>query len=243
MNPGPVLVLRPQPGADETVARLKADGHDARALPLLDRRPLPEDAAARRCVDDLDLFDAIVCVSPAAVSHGLPRITDRWPQLPLRPRWIAVGDATATTLARWDVAAVVPDDARTEGLLTLEALADAERVLIVRGRGGREDLAAELAARGQQVEHLVVYERVAQRVALPEAADVSALVATSAEVVDALLASGGQALFGVPLLVPSARVADHAARAGFERVTRMHGASPTATAEAIAGLFASDDAS
>lgn len=80
----PVLVLRPEPGAARTVARLQAKGVSARAMPLFAMEPrlwtLPEGSAAT----------ALAVTSANAVRHagdGLHRISP----LPL----FAVGRATA----------------------------------------------------------------------------------------------------------------------------------------------------
>lgn len=242
MSNAPVLVLRPQPGADETAQALGARGIPALARPVLETAPLPETPALRTLVQRLDEFDVVVFVSPAAVRFGMKWMDRHWPQYPARIAWLAVGERTREALAAWDLDALSPADARTEGLLELAPLRapGVERVLLVRGEGGRETMAETLAARGLRVEHLVVYARRPLAAELPAPDGVAAVVATSADVVDAFVACGGAAFSERPLLVPSQRVADHARDAGFRRVRVMSGAGVGATLEALAELGVTD---
>lgn len=239
MTQAVVLVLRPQPGADETTAVLDAAGIAARALPVLETEALPESPPLRALVQRLDEFDAVVFVSPAAVRTGMMWIDRFWPQYPLRTRWLAVGARTRELLESRGVRARAPaGEASAQGLLDsglLEA-PEVERVLVVRGEGGRETLAEGLAERGVRLEHLVTYRRRALRVTLPAASEVAALVASSGEVVDALVASGGVALAECALIVPSARVAQRARDAGFTRVIVADGAGADVTLDALATL-------
>lgn len=236
MTGSAVLVLRPQPGADDTAAALAAAGIRAQIAPVLVVDPEPETPASRALVQRLDEFDAVICVSVAAARLGLAAFDAHWPQFPARLRWFAVGERTQSVLAEWGLAALAPNDERSEGLLSMESLKRMERVLIVRGAGGREVLAEGLQARGQRVEHLIVYSRRAVAAELPSRATVSAAVATSAEIVDAFVSSGGGRFTEVPLLVPSERVAAHARARGFRRVRTMEGASAEATVRALASL-------
>lgn len=236
MTRGAVLVLRPQPGADETAAALAAVGIRAQVAPVLAVDPEPETPASRSLIQRLDEFDAVICVSVPAARFGLAAFDAHWPQLPAKLRWFAVGERTRRALDEWDLGALAPDDERSEGLLSMAPLERAEHVLIVRGAGGREALAEGLRARGQRVEHLVVYARRAMSVELPSCATVAAAVATSAEIVDAFVSCGGARFAEVPLLVPSERVAELARTRGFVRVRTMEGASAAATVRALASL-------
>lgn len=60
-----VLVTRPEPGANETAARLQAVGHEAVVLPLTEIRPLPAKAAA-----DAAAAAAVAITSANAVRHA-----------------------------------------------------------------------------------------------------------------------------------------------------------------------------
>jgi uroporphyrinogen-III synthase len=241
----PVLVLRPQPGADETVAELRARGWAAIARPVIATEAVARTPESRARVQRLDEFDLVIFTSPAAVRFGMPQLDEYWPQFPHRLCWVAVGARTRSELEAWDLEAHAPRDERTEGLLDLAPLrsGDVERVLIVRGEGGRETLADTLAERGLRVEHLIVHRRRPLHVELPAPETIAAVVATSRDVVDAFLACGGATFRDRPLLVPSERVADHARAAGFAGVRNMAGAGFAATIRALreAGIAPAPD--
>lgn len=79
-----ILVLRPEPGASETVRRARQRGLDAVAMPLFTIEPLPWEAP------DPQEFDGLLLTSANAVRHGgeqLGKLRD----LPVH----AVGEATA----------------------------------------------------------------------------------------------------------------------------------------------------
>jgi uroporphyrinogen-III synthase len=101
-----VIVLRPEPGASETVARAAALGLDVVAIPLFRIEPLEWQ------VPDPAQFDALLLTSANAVRFGGSGLAA------LRGlRVHAVGEATATAArsAGFDVASV--GDAGVEGLL------------------------------------------------------------------------------------------------------------------------------
>jgi uroporphyrinogen-III synthase len=79
-----VLVLRPEPGASETLRRAKELGIDAVAIPLFTIEPIPWS------VPDRAGFDALLLTSANAVRHGGPGL-DQVRALPA----YAVGRATA----------------------------------------------------------------------------------------------------------------------------------------------------
>ncbi len=236
---GVVMVLRPQPGADETVAALVAAGFAAQALPVLERRALAETAAMRARIQALAEYRIVVFVSPAAAEIGMAWIDRYWPQYPVDVVWVAVGEGTRRVLDRMGVRAVAPvTDERSEGLLALPELADVRhaKVLIMRGRGGRELLAESLRARGAQVDLLELYERRTVTVELPAAETVTAAVVSSVAVLDAFAANGGMSWSRRPLIVPSPRVAAAARTAGFSEVVEAAGAGPAATVCAVRTL-------
>ncbi|OYZ14562.1 MAG: hypothetical protein B7Y35_12620 [Sphingomonadales bacterium 28-64-96] len=78
-----ILVVRPQPGADATAARLRAMGHEPVVHPLLETRALPWALPPQTP-------DAVILSSAAAVRHAGSQ-ADALKNLPAH----AVGDATA----------------------------------------------------------------------------------------------------------------------------------------------------
>jgi len=226
-----VLVTRPAGQGDALCAAIRERGLCAHHLPLLALEPLPELPAAERSrVLALDEFDHIVFISANAVRFGMAVIENFWPQLPVGLNWYAVGDGTARALAAFGVTAQTPgEDMTSEGLLALPGLrsCDGERVLLVKGEGGRDALARQLAARGARVETLACYRRVAPALAPGEFAaalarwDIGMIMISSGEGLANMLTLLGleetSRLRDVRVLLPSARVAEAAAAAGFRQ--------------------------
>lgn len=237
-NPPRVAVLRPRERAGGLLRRLSILGFDVRACPAIALRELPEGPAERRRILDFDRYDQAVFLSPAAARIALARLDAVWPQWPEAPAWIAVGAATARVLEPVRSPVLRPEDERTEGLLALPEFARPGRVLLIAGRGGRQDLAAELEARGHRVERLEVYERVPEpdRYAGDlEGAD--AAVVTSVEILD-VLAGWRPPPWPAVLIVPSPRVEAAARKRGYAHVMRADGASDDAVVEALQALRA-----
>lgn len=242
-----VLVTRPAGQGEALCQAITARGFRARQLPLLALEPLAElPAGARARVLSLDEFRHIIFISANAVRFGMAVIENFWPQLPPGLNWYAVGDGTARALAAFGVTAQTPGtDMSSEGLLALPALQNCsgERVLLVKGEGGREALARELAARGARVDTLACYRRVAPALASGEFAaamarwDIGLIMISSGEGLANMLALLGpeetSKLQNVCLLVPSGRVAAAAAAAGFRHCLIADNASDNAMLRAL----------
>ncbi|MDO8861787.1 uroporphyrinogen-III synthase [Haliea sp. E1-2-M8] len=242
-----VLVTRPAGQGDALCQGINARGFRAQQLPLLVLEPLTELPAAERSrVLALDEFRHIIFISANAVRFGMPVIENFWPQLPLGLNWYAVGDGTARALAAFGVTAQTPGPEMTsEGLLALPGLRNCggERVLLVKGEGGRDALARELAARGARVETLACYRRVVPALAPGEFAaalarwDIGLIMISSGEGLANMLAllspEETSNLQNVRLVLPSARVAEAAAAAGFRHCLVAANASDNAMLRAL----------
>ncbi len=245
---GSVLVTRPEGQAGDLSAAVAAAGFSVHCLPMLQLVPLPELAAARRQqVLDLDHYQHIIFVSGNAVRWGMPWFESLWPQLPVGLYWYAVGAATARQLSAFGVRVQTPDaDMSSEGLLALPPLQQVagQRVLIVKGEGGRDHLAVELERRGAQVDQLPCYRRVRPGLAPGELAlklslwRVTLVMISSGEGLANMLALLSPAetskFIHITLLVPSDRVAQMAYAAGFKKVVRAENASDSAMLRALA---------
>jgi len=159
-----------------------------------------------------------------------------------------VGAATAQALAALGCAPdLMPEHYDSEGLLALPALAHpaGQRVLIVRGEGGRALLGETLAGRGAQVYFAEVYRRGLPAVdAGPLLAcwerDVQVVTVTSGEILDNLArllgAAGRSRLCTTPLVVISERLQQAATALGVAQVMRAAGADDAALLAALYGL-------
>jgi uroporphyrinogen-III synthase len=145
-----VLVTRPQPQCGVLCAEIERQGGAAIALPAIVIRAL-EGAPVERA-------DLVVFVSVHAVEHGARLVPKS-----AGARIAAIGRATAAALAAADLPPdIVPASGfDSEALLADPALAGAalNRIVIVRGAGGRELLRETFTARGAAVETLEVYRR------------------------------------------------------------------------------------
>ncbi|NND67006.1 MAG: uroporphyrinogen-III synthase [Halioglobus sp.] len=243
-----VLVTRPAgEAAERLVAAIEAAGLRVVHQPLLELEPIAEpsadDQALLRALAD---YQHVIFVSANAVRFGMLWLQRHWPVLPQPPLWYAVGDATAALLAEQGVEVFTPGrDMTSEGLLALPGLRDVAgaRVLIVKGEGGRDTLATELAARGATVAVLACYRRVAP--VLPagalgqrlEAEKVAAVLLSSGEGLEnfrRLLSPSESSKFtGLRLIVPSDRVAKLAREAGFDNIVTADNASDAAMCRAL----------
>lgn len=247
-RPVTVLVTRPEgPAADALCSALRERGYRPLAQPLLMLEPVAElSSAGRDSLRELDRFQHVIFVSGNAVRLGMDRIRLAWPRFPAAPRCYAVGDATAGLLREYGLSPLTPGARMSsEGLLALPELADVagQRVLIVKGEGGRDALRSELTRRGARVEELVCYRR---RPVAPPPQGLAALLREHR--VEAVLISSGEGMGRLQelltpgessnfetlcLVVPSERVAELARDAGFGRTIVAENASDTAMLRAL----------
>ncbi len=195
-------------------------------LPLIQIVPVPVDQLHKQLVMDLDQFDVLIFISTNAVAFGMALIDQYWPQLP-RLNWFAVGAATAEELGNWGQLAVAPEVPGSEGLLALPSLQnlDQQKVMIVKGEGGRTLLTETLIERGATVTELPVYQRepvpysIGQLSKIFTPGTLGYVIITSgesAEQFDELCPSTLREQ--LVLIVPSARVAEIARGRGYTQV-------------------------
>lgn len=162
-----VLVTRPERQAADWVARLRAAGIDAVALPLIEIVCAPQPAQLRAAWEQLSSIRLAVFVSPSAAEcfFGARPGAAPWPA---GTRAAAVGPGTSRVLRDLGVdAASIVEPAADAAQFDSEALWEQLRatdwhrqpVLIVRGDGGREWLAETLRAHGADVSAVCAYHR------------------------------------------------------------------------------------
>lgn len=219
-----VIVTRPTRQAANFIRLLDDCGATTIAFPVLAIEPVMLDPAqASACA--LDGFDWVIYTSANAVQQSIPQLGR-----PGKCRVAAIGRATARAL---DDAAVTvhalprPGSASdSEALLAHPDLARpaGQRILLVKGVGGRDLLRAGLAARGAHMSSAEVYRRTRpapSRQALDElgranASGAAIATVTSSDVLASLLALAPEEHYAwlrdSPLLVPGDRVAAEARR-------------------------------
>lgn len=201
-----IWVTRTEPGATRLGDALKAAGHDPWVRPVLRVEQLS-------ATKPNGPFDLTVFLSEHAV-HGA--LANGWQQTPA----LAIGHATQAALYGYGIAAATPDVASSEGIAAHLADTPPSSVLLATGEGGRDVLPGMLAERGTAVVPWRLYRRLPVRDPLPAGPDIDAIVAGSAgglrAAADLWFASGRGG--SVPLIVPSARVAEAGREIGFTRI-------------------------
>ncbi len=242
-----LLTTRPEKQAARLLQPLQQAGIETTQIPLIEIRPCELDAAARQKLMDLDLYHQVIVVSPSAADLLITQLEDYWPQWPVGIQWWCVGAGSVARLQQAGIEAGCPATGdKSEDLLQRPEFAhyDQQRVLLVKGAGGRDLLASTLTARGARVEPLVLYERVwptlspAQLQTLRQG-EHQAVVLTSGEA----LAHYTHRLQGqrqdLPLFLPSQRLVDQARKSGFTQVINCQGAGAEAILSALLQYFSS----
>jgi uroporphyrinogen-III synthase len=210
-----VWLTRSQPGASRQAQELSAAGYQVLVAPVLTIEATGNPAPAQ--APDLTIFLSEHAVKTAAdLAFARSGVV------------FSVGAQTRSALAARGIDARIPAQQSSEGLLQLPELRDisGKRILLAAGEGGRELLAHTLQERGAQVEIYRVYRRVPVAALDLDPASIAAIVVASGDGLRAM-ACLWQNLGGkpdIPLLVPSARVADIAAELQFSCVIQCAGA-------------------
>lgn len=165
-----LIVTRPQPQADDWVARLTARHIDAIALPLIAIEAAPDLDAVDAAWLAMPGYTLAMFVSPSAVERFFARrpAGRDWPTATLAAG-TGPGTARALVAAGVPLARVVapPEDALRFDAEALWAVLRPRRewqgcsALIVRGEGGRDWLADQLRAVGAKVAYVAAYRRAA----------------------------------------------------------------------------------
>lgn len=158
-----VLICRPEPSASELSKVLESVGAECEILPMLIIQPLEISAEARQKIMNLDQYDHVIVVSQHAAILGLSIIDEYWPQFPLQQNWFAIGRKTANSLKPAGVNLVEPNaDLNSEALLSNKLLTKVSgaKVLILKGRAGRDTIENALNKRGATVDTISLYERI-----------------------------------------------------------------------------------
>jgi len=205
-------------------------------LPLLELTPLPP-ASDRDLSQEAAAAELVIAVSPSAVVLGRAWWPQAWP-----PACTVAGVGTGTARA-WRIAGAQrviepPGDGDSEALLahpTLQTVAG-QRIVILRGEGGRDLLGPTLRSRGADVVEWLCYRRQAPadlvaKLATLLAAPPDAWVVTSSEALAHLEAAWPEwAARSKPVFAPHPRIAEAAKKAGWLTVLSESGDAGLMTA-------------
>ena len=253
-----ILITRPAAQALPWASQLENLGAKTSRQAMLEICPLSDTTsiqAAKNKIMNLDEYTKIIFVSQNAVNYGVAEIDKYWPQLPSNVDFFAVGASTAKLLADklYDFGSNVhyPKHAmNSEALLALDSLKSVagDKILIVRGCGGRTHLSLKLEARGALVDYCEVYERQRPKnidigvVAALKKSELTAVVSVhSGETLDNLYKliqtySDTETLYWMqqtPLLIPGHRVAQIAKDLAFKHIIVAENATHESMIEAL----------
>ncbi len=215
-----IAVTRPAEQAATLCLAINAQGGSAIPFPLLAIAALDDYAAFELAIAPLAQADWAIFISSNAVDQAMPRVIQRFGQVPKQLQFAAIGPQTAEHLGHYGVAQVLTPQTRfdSEALLALGPMqtVDHKHIIIFRGQGGREVLADTLKARGARVTFAESYRRFnpQENSRLLEQkwqqGQLDAVVVTSSEAMRHLLALAGSAtwLKNVRLCVNHARIAE-----------------------------------
>ena len=209
-------------------------------IPLLDIEFFGDQAATRQLILDIDQYDYIVCISPNAAWQLGELLDQYWPMLPAKPIWICPGKGTQSQLANYGIRAQIPSAQSTsEGMLAMMPVCEHDKVLIVKGEGGRDWLQQQLLLLGANVKELNLYRR--QLLALQpsqfaqlqhcQLVVISSL--TVLETIELYLAQQNLKLINTALLVTSERLALAAHAANWRSIISISHADNQSIAKAI----------
>lgn len=217
-----VWVTRPEHQAETLCKLIEADGGKTVQLPLFSIKPPQDPVTARQVLARVAEFDWVIFTSINAVQGSVS-------QAPKKAGWpaqrVCIGAGTSRALESAGLGkGLTPEGgSSSEDILAMPPLQNlrGQKVLIVKGEGGRDVLPRVLGSRGALVEQVEVYRRVPAEIKPREleklVADVDAIVVTSGESLEHLanLASQRSAVFATQLVVPSRRVVQLAQDLGF----------------------------
>ncbi len=224
-----VAITRPADQAQALSAGVQAAGGQVMLYSLIEIVGLDDLSGYRQQLQQ-GPFDWVIFISSNAVAHGLPALQQQG--IADQCRVAAIGPVTATQLKQQGIAEVLTPALRfdSESLLALPEFQTmhGQRVLIVRGVGGREVLADTLRARGAEVVFGECYRRINPQTSLAPMQQafaqgrLQALVVTSSEALRHLIqlasnrAVSDDWLITLPICVNHARIAEQALAAGLQ---------------------------
>jgi len=246
LNGARVLVTRPAHQAENLSRLIQARGGEAVRFPVLDIVARDNIDEIQDALKNLGKFQWVVFISPNAVNFALKANNGKIDRLKA-VRFAAVGRATAQALeaAGLTVDAVPEQGYTSEALLVMPQIQQikGQSCLIVRGEGGREELANTLRSRGADVQYLEVYKRTipsidnSQVVQLLTQHRLDVITVTSGEALQNLLIMLGEKnhrlLLPIPLVVVSDRIGQLAAGMGFKRIAVTESPADTAILETV----------
>lgn len=247
-----VLITRPSKQQHEFATALEKAGASWVSRPMISIdafKSADQVEAIKAKIQQLDNYRYLIFVSSNAATIGGHWIDQYWPQFPIGVELIALGPATSQVLKQLLGCQVIQPSTgiTSEDVLRLPQLSSlgGAKIAIFRGSGGRELLGQTLRDRGAQVDYIEVYARSDTSYETEQLCNdlvtegVNVISANSVETLKSLITNLGhrfREFAAIPLLVPSARVANEAKALGFTTAIDCAGADAHAVIAALGRL-------
>ena len=157
-----IIVTRPLAQAQKMCELLERYQAVVVHFPVISITSVQNADAAKKKFQQLNTYSKVIFISANAVHYAMELAQELGVNFN-NSLIAAVGPATTTALNRYGytVSITPTEEFSSEALLKHESLQNVSgaKVLIVRGRGGREHLYQELESRGATVEYAEVYQR------------------------------------------------------------------------------------
>ena len=248
-----ILVTRPEHQAGNLSRLIEEQGGIAVRFPAMEIVAREDSASIIAVLENLGEYQWVIFISANAVNFALKANSGKigYKISPLKKGgqggFVAIGQATkqAMEMAGLPVDLVPDNGYNSEALLAMPELqrVAGQKILILRGTGGREELATTLRSRGAVVNYLDVYKRIIPRidnlpvVKLLTQHRLDVITVTSAEALQNLRMLLGEEnnglLFLIPLVVISNRIKGIAADMGFNRIVVTESPTDTAILETV----------
>ena len=228
LNGVTIAITRPVDQAKKLSALITAAGGTPVLYPLIEITALADYSQFEAVIQDIQQYDWAIFISSNAVQNGMPRLVKMG--ISSKLKFAAIGPVTANVLQSFGVNQVLTpsshiqdgDESKvrfdSESLLALPEMQamQGKKVMIFRGRGGRDVLAETLKARGATVTFAECYQRINPQTncdllaKLYSEKKLHGIVITSSEAMRHLLDLAGDAewLKNTTLFVNHARIAE-----------------------------------
>lgn len=245
-----ILVTRPAHQAENLCQLIAQRGGIAVLFPCIEIVATTNNYETTNCLANLNRYQWLIFISVNAVNFALKanggKIT-----IGDTHKIAAIGQATAQALSNAGLTpALCPISGNSsEALLaTLKSdLQPGQRCLIIRGQGGREELAIGIQKQNVKVDYLEVYRRVRPNVdnsiviELLANQGLDAITITSNEILQNLMAlidkQYHKQLFNIPVVLVSQRIQTLAQQMGFKRTQVAASPSDSAIVDTVIKLI------
>lgn len=242
-----VLVVRPGAQGTELVFQLRQQGIAATHCPLIRYESITLSPSTRMILQDLSRYTLVMALSPRAVEFIQLWCAVEPFHWPTQVAYYAIGAASAQALQQCCGQPVEYPlgHSSSESVLALPRFrkVSGERILLLRGRGGRRHLVTSLTQRGANVTLCPCYQRVpiayqgSEQSDLWQRAGVNCLVVTSGELLQRLYTlvpkTAHRWLLRCSVLVVSPRLVKLATRLGWSTVVMADNADNASLLRAL----------